>query len=525
MIQAQTQTADYWGLNFTPTEKDIEQISNHLLEVEKPQRAIELARVVIAYRVAEELRQVERLLSGRTIYQPRNSFEPGQELVFPMMHFAHGQVKAVRKGYNPQYGAFNVATVDINGKKREFAADLQAEHSLNVDEADLMATMLNIDAEELFDLYSHLVEKKLVKRLEESTEWIRLGQEWFLKALMMDINVGHLHLAEAILEINEGGPLPPQEIIPHLDLDSSIDVSVKRFSLNYAMLQDGRFDEIAPTGEVLWFLRRLEPDGVKETPERLKYTPVSYDRALLSPQLLALERELDDEWSELDPVGTAEATTLTLTYPHRWAGTLPFSSRTRPLFPTSKSPRQRILFLDEGTGQEIVGWVVREERYIYGFKEWFEENEIAVGAYIYLRPGSEPGKVVLNFDRRRPQREWVRLATVTENHIKFELMRRSVGCGYDDLLIVGTDVVTAVDALARRVESHKRSVASLLAELFPELASLNPQNAVHAKTLYSALNMLKRLPPGPIFAELVRHPAFKPVGDHYWRFESENWRG
>ncbi len=524
MIQAQTQTPDYWGLNFTLTDKDFEQISNHLLEAERPQRAYELARVVIAYRIAEELRQVERLLSGRAVYQPRNHYETGQDLVFPMMQFAHGEVTAVRKGYNPQYGNFNVITVAISGKKREFASELQADHVLNVEEADLMADMLHIDVEELCDLYGHLVEKKLVKRLEASPDWVRLGQEWFMKALMLEINVGHLHLAEAILEINEGGPLPPEEIIPHLDLDNSVELSVQRFSLNYAMLQDGRFDEIAPTGQVLWFLRRLEPDGVKETPERLKYDSISYDRAFLSPQLLALERELDDEWSELDPIGTAEATTLTLTYPHRWAGTLPLSSRTRPLFPSSKSPLQRVIFLDEGTGQEIVGWVVQEQRYIFGFKDWYEENEIAVGAYIYLRPGSEPGKVILNFDRRRPQREWVRLATVSDNRVKFELMRRSVGCGYDDLLIVGTDVVTAMDALARRIESQQRSIASLLAEIFPELANLNPQNAVHAKTLYSALNMLKRVPPGPIFAELVRHPAFKPVGDHYWRFESENWR-
>jgi hypothetical protein len=63
-----------------------------------------------------------------------------------------------------------------------------------------------------------------------------------------------------------------------------------------------------------------------------------------------------------------------------------------------------------------------------------------------------------------------------------------------------------------------------LAELFPELAKLTPQQTVHAKTLYSAINMLKRLPPGPVFAELVRNPAFQSVGDHYWRFDSSRWQ-
>ncbi len=128
------------------------------------------------------------------------------------------------------------------------------------------------------------------------------------------------------------------------------------------------------------------------------------------------------------------------------------------------------------------------------------------------------------YDRRRAKREWVRLATAVDNQIKFELKRRAVGCGFDDLMIVGTDVVTAIDALWKRAEAHQRSIASLVAELFTELAEANPQNTVHAKTLYSAINMLRRVPPGPLFAEMVRHPAFQSVGDHYWQFDQARWQ-
>jgi hypothetical protein len=156
--------------------------------------------------------------------------------------------------------------------------------------------------------------------------------------------------------------------------------------------------------------------------------------------------------------------------------------------------------------------------------DWYEENGIPIGGFIHLKAGPEPGVIYLGYDRRRAQREWVRLATAVDNHIKFDLMRRSVGCGFDDLMIVGTDVVTAIDALRRRAESHQRSVASLIAELFPELAEANPQNTVHAKTIYSAINMLRRIPPGPLFAELVRHPAFQSVGDHYWQFDQARWQ-
>jgi hypothetical protein len=295
---------------------------------------------------------------------------------------------------------------------------------------------------------------------------------------------------------------------------------VRLFSLNYALTEDKRFDEIGPAGKVAWFLRKAEPDAVHVTPERLRYSPVTYDRDQLSPQLLLLERELDDEWSELELPETAQATIFALTYPHRRAGTLPFSSRIRPLFPIGSSPRQRAIIVDEQSGDEIVAWVVQEGRYIYGLAEWYMDHSIPVGGFVTLKPGQEPGTVLIDFDRRRPKREWVRLATIEDNQLTFELERRSVGCGYDDLLIVGTDYVGAVDSLARRFESSDKSLPSILTGMFPSLAALNPQESVHTKTIYSAINMVRRVPPGPLFAELIEHPAFQPVGDHYWQYDA-----
>ena len=37
----------------------------------------------------------------------------------------------VRPGYNPEYGDFNVITVNIKGKPREFVADYTPAHALN----------------------------------------------------------------------------------------------------------------------------------------------------------------------------------------------------------------------------------------------------------------------------------------------------------------------------------------------------------------------------------------------------------
>jgi hypothetical protein len=524
VIQPRTRTESYWGVDFTLTESDIEQIYNHFLDVALPQTAADITQVIIDYRVTEEVNSVKRLLSGRTVYQPQASYKVGDELVFPALQYTYGNVSAVRDGYNPQDGQFKVIAVKMDSKTREFAAELKNDHILNAEDGESLVELMDVDTAGLYALYGPQVEASVTEALQTHPDFVKLDDVWFVKALMAEVNVGHLHLAEAVLEMNEGGPLPTDEILPHLEMDTSLNVEVRRFSLNYHLLQDDRFDEVAPADKMAWFLRRLEPDGVVNTPERIIYSPIPYDRALLSPQLLLLERELDDEWSDLESTSIPQPVVFSLMFPHRHAGVIPLSARIRPLFSPSSSQRQRITFIDDKTSEEVVGWVVQSDRYIYGVGNWYEKNGIPVGGFVHLKPGPKPGIVYLGFDRRRAQREWVRLATAVDNRIQFELNRRSVGCGFDDLMIVGTDVVAAIDSLWRRAESRQRTIASLLAEIFPQLSELTPQNTVHAKTLYSAINMLRRVPPGPLFAELVRHPAFQPVGDHYWKFEQKRWQ-
>ncbi len=64
----------------------------------------------------------------------------------------------------------------------------------------------------------------------------------------------------------------------------------------------------------------------------------------------------------------------------------------------------------------------------------------------------------------------------------------------------------------------------LTSQVFRELAKVNPQASVHAKSLYSAVNVIRRLPPGPIFAELVTHSYYEHVGDLYWKLNESEWK-
>src|SRR5690348_15849974 len=95
-----------------------------------------------------------------------------------------------------------------------------------------------------------------------------------------------------------GEPVPTAGLLKPVALPEGLNPKLAEFSLNLALQEDERFDEVGPAGEVLWSLRRLEPIEVRDVPLYLRYTPIEYDRAALTPQMLDLEAQLDDELSE-----------------------------------------------------------------------------------------------------------------------------------------------------------------------------------------------------------------------------------
>ncbi len=523
MFQPQTQTREYWEQDFSLTEEDIEQLYNYFIEVGKPQTSAEVTRAVMGYRVSAEKQTLRRRVQGRKVYQPSGSFSVGDEVVFPHFDFAETTVSDLRTGNNPEAGEFDVITVKLRGRQRQFAANLQLEHVANLGDNGVEDLLASFDSSELFAENSDVVEPRVVAALEDREEFIVLGGRWFVRALLAEVNIGHLHLSEAVLDMMGGGPLTTEEISVHLDLDKSIPAETRTFSLNTAMLEDPRFDEVAPKNSVAWFLKRVEPEAVLATPERLQFEPVEFDEDFLTAQLKLTRREIADEWSDLPTRdGVITEALFTLTYPHRVTGTMPINSTIRKMLPLGRSPRQLFTFENETTNEQIPIWAVKKGRYLYGFSDWYTQNSVPVGAYLRLRRVPDSNVILFDYEHRNPRKEDVRLATVADGRIKFEFQRRSIACEYDDLMVVGTDYTAAIDAIFERAKT--RSLSSLMAALLPELAVLSPQQAVHAKTLYAVTNMLRRVAPDPLFAELVANPAFIPVGEHYWRFDPRRYR-
>ena len=108
-----------------------------------------------------------------------------------------------------------------------------------------------------------------------------------------------------------------------------------------------------------------------------------------------------------------------------------------------------------------------------------------------------------------------------EGTLGFELAKVQVACEYDEQLIVadsgapGADPET-LDALHRKFEAQQTPLHVIVEQLVPELTKLNPQGTVHAKSVYAAVNMVRRAAPGPVFHALISNRAFRDMGNGFF---------
>ena len=525
VIASTTFKEDYWEL-FELRDQDIEYLYNFLLESETPLTTAELLSVLIEERNRQEkiAQDLERS-QGCALYLPKERYQAGQELVFPALGWRKGKVIGVRPGRNPDLGSFEVIKVQFSqGETREFAADFE-EHDLNRP-VEIEETEQQFDPQAILETYGEHLRQRVEEGLRAHSDFVQIAGKWFPRALLVDINVGHLNLAEAVLDMAGGGPLPTLKLLEQIELQSNVNPKLLEFSLDYALQEDNRFDEVGAAGEVLWYLKRLEPPAVLEPPIHLKYHPVEEDRSLFTDEMLQLEANLQDELSPTPArVAKIDEIQICLIYPHWRVGTMPLSAQSRLLFPTAyEAPRIRFTIVDGETNERFPAWVVRTHGYVYGLKEWYEKRGLLPGSYVKIQKGKKPGEVILTRLARRPGREWVRTVLVgSDGGIVFAMLKHNVTTQFDERMAIAVPDVEGVDQAWEKNLKERIPFEKTVVSMVKELSKLNPQGHAHASELYAAVNILRRCPPGPILYLLNSRPWFVHVGDQHYRYtESED---
>ena len=519
---------DYWR-TFSLGKKDLEYLSGYLFEKETPLTEKELVPVLVAERIRNEREALaNQQRSIGKVYLPEGHYKVGESLVFQGPDWKKGKVVSLRPGVNPAMGEFEVIEVEFEGESsRLFAAGL-ADHKLNQPVEISMDDQL-LNPENVIKAYSSDLEQKLDKSLSANDDLAKVAARWFPRALMVDINAGQLNLAEAILdEAAAGKPLTTSALIEQLEISGKVNPKLIEFSMNHALQKDGRFDEVGPAGEVMWFLKRLEPQDVQQIPVPLRYIEIPYDRSILTGEMLALEAELDDELAENEPpAGDVGEVTISLSYPHWRAGTLPVSARVRDLFPTAyESPRVLFTLVDGQSKEEIPAWVVRQHGYVYGLGALYQKYGLIPGSLISVVKGKKPGQVIVTPRTRRPTRDWVRTVLVgSDGRIVFAMLKQNLTTEFNERMIVTVPDPSAVDEACEQVAKQHLPFEQLVGDMMRELVKLNVQGHVHAQELYSAINIIRRCPPGALLAFLMSSSIYTHVGDLHYRLaekEAEN---
>ncbi len=520
LAQQSSQQIDWDTFSIEP--EDLEFLSSYLLELETPLGSEELSKQLITHRLKsrQEAVQTQRAEAGK-VYLPKERFAQGERVAFPNLNWKSGRVASVRPAATLNGNPFEVIAIEFeDGSSKEYAARL-SEHTLNTPPQQESGSK-DLAAAPVAKEDVRKLAPKVVAAFRESPDFVYIAGRWFPKALIVDVTAGQLNVAEAALDVVEGGPLPTNQLLGEVELPRGVNPKLAEFSLDLALQEDPRFDEVGPSGEVAWFLQRLEPEAVRETPLYLRYEAIEHDRAAITEDMLDLESRLDDELSPIEAQEDIETKDIQspLIFPHWRVGSLPLTRKMSSLFPSAlESPRVRFEFVDAQNGQRFPGWVVRPQRYVVGLRDWYLRHGLMPGSLVRARRGEKPGEVIVAAEAHRASKEWVRTALVgADGGVVYAMLKQSVETSFDErMMIFLPGELQALDNAWQRRTTKPAGFESVLENALSDLAKLSSQNHVHATELYSAVNLQMRVPPGPVLAVLATRPQFQHVGHLHFR--------
>lgn len=186
MIALKTQTPSYWQESFSISEDDLAYLRQYIIDHGSPVPLQDLVLNLIKARCQDEINAIRHELSRGPLYQPKDSYQVGQTLIFPALQFAVGTVVGTRPGYDPSHGHFEVIQVrfEHSGEQREFASKLTTPHALNRPDGENGLAFLQeaVSAEEIAKKFGDVVAQRLLEVLQRpDSGFIQYQGQWLVK--------------------------------------------------------------------------------------------------------------------------------------------------------------------------------------------------------------------------------------------------------------------------------------------------------------------------------------------------------
>ena len=198
--------------------------------------------------------------------------------------------------------------------------------------------------------------------------------------------------------------------------------------MDLALQEDARFDEVGPAGKVLWYLERLEPEGVSETPQFWRYKEVECDHSV-DPSMLVLVENLDDELSNITAkTGCGKGCFCAPAVSSSAGGHIAVDFAGEAFFPTAYEARSHSLHpggsvrsvKDLRLGRQGLWLCLRTRNLVPAAR--VDARQYSPGA-----AGKGPGEVIIHAETQRSRRDWVRTVLVgTDGGMVFAMLKQVV---------------------------------------------------------------------------------------------------
>lgn len=523
----------YWQEQFQVTEDDVDFLHD-LIRQENGPRNIDNLVYHLILRLSGISPQDDPLINLMAelpidvdIYQPLNDYNVGQ-LIFFANPELNQRARVVGKrpptivNGLPQ-GGIEVRFVE-SGEEKTFVCDLSPRDPLvrTIIVAEELTSIAALTSA-IMRRFGRLIKDKLVPALECDPRFTRFGDEWFLAQRKSQ------EVEQLVEEASEqlGRVCAPVEAADVLDtvLDQVAKTSTTVFEVNRAIERTGRFRKVGKRDKARWMPATAIWPPPPGKPKQMRIPPVRSEIQIgprqlprdLQQVLETIEDELQEPTETYRRVSQVE---FAITVSHRLHGTLPLTQRTRGIFPPGDADAP-VTFIDARSNEHIPGGFSPQDKYAWGLAEWYDNYGIPAGGKIRLERTEVEGEIKIDYvPNREGKTYWIRVVSYDQRTGKLTAKTRKYTplCEVDPNLLMHGTVFEDPRAMEKEATM---SIFDVLCKVFPILAS--DGESIHYKTLFSAVNYIRRCSPYTVFAELSSRPCFRrdPSRAGYWFFDEQ----